>query len=142
MSAPRRHDSVGEGMWMAAIVAGIIAWLSYRAAAELPAVAAWWKLYNRTFVEWLPGYCKPTRGAAAVTLGACLFLPLLFAGIRVSEWLYITSLKSQKRRAQRIAALVDGRKPPVAASTARTNTVRAGSIEGAHEVFRRSKRKR
>ena len=142
MSGTKRHDSVSEGMWMAAIVAGVISWLFYRASPQLPAVAAWWHLYTRTFMEWLPGYCKATHGAAAITLGACLFLPLLFMGIRVSEWLYITSLKSQKRRAQRISALVDGRKPPVAGKTATTNPVKAGSIEGAHEVFRRSKRKR
>ena len=142
MSAPRRHDSVSEGMWMAGIVAGITAWLFFRASPELPAVAGWWKLYTKTFVEWLPGYCKPTLGAASITLGACLFLPLMFAGIRFSEWLYITSLKSQKRRAQRIAALVDGRKPAVPDQPARREATKAGPIEGAHEVFRRQRRPR
>lgn len=142
MSRPTHHDSVSEGMWIAAIIAGIIAWLFHRASPGLPAVEGWWHLYNRTFVEWLPAYCKPTRGAAAITLGVCLFLPLFFAGIRVSEWLYITSLKSQKRRAQRVSALVDGRKLPVPGKTGTPNAVKAGSIEGAHEVFRRSKRNR
>lgn len=142
MSRPRRHDSVSEGMWMAGIVAGLIAWLFYRASPELPAVTEWWKLYTKTFVKWLPGYCAPTRQAAAITLGACLMIPLMFAGIRFSEWLYITSLKSQKRRAQRIAALVEGRKPPLSGKAARTNGVKAGSIEGAYEVFRRTKRNR
>ena len=142
MSRPRRHDSVSEGMWMAAIVAGIIAWLLYRASPELPAVAVWWKLYTRTFVEWFPSYCKPTHAAAAITLGVCLMLPLMFAGIRFSEWLYITSLKSQKRRAQRIAALVDGRKPPVPGKAAKANAFKTESIEGAYEVFRRAKRNR
>lgn len=140
MTRPKRHDSVSEGMWMAAIVAGVIAWLFHRASPALPAVAAWWDLYSRTFVEWLPGYCKPTHAGAAITLGACLFLPLMFGGIRLSEWLYISSLRSQKRRAQRIAALVDGRKPPVANKKAAA-PARAGSIEDAHDVLRRHKRK-
>lgn len=141
MSRPRRHDSVSEGMWMAAIVAGVIAWLFHRAPHGLPAVEGWWNLYHRTFVEWLPGHCKPTREAAAITLGVCFFLPLLFAGIRFSEWLYVTSLKSQKRRAQRLAALVDGRKPPVPGKS-RRESPQPDSIEGAHEVFRRTKRSR
>jgi len=127
-------------MWMAAIFAGIIAWLCYRASPELPAVSAWWKFYNRTFVEWLPGYCKPTSAGAAITLGVCLFLPLLFAGIRFSEWLYITSLRSQKRRAQRIAALVDGRKQPSPATRNKTTAAKPGSLESAYEVFRRHRR--
>lgn len=142
MSRPTHHDSVSEGMWMAAIIAGLIAWLFHRASPGLSAVEGWWNLYNRTFVEWLPAYCKPTRGASAITLGVCAFLPLFFAGIRVSEWLYITSLKSQKRRAQRIAALVDGREPPVAGKTSKSKDAQNGSIETAHEVFRRQRRGR
>lgn len=140
MTRPRRHDSVSEGMWMAAIVASIIAWLYHRAPAGLPAIAAWWEFYLATFTKWLPGYCKPTPAAASITLGVCLFLPLTFAGIRFSEWLYISSLRSQKRRAQRIAALVDGRKPPIPRKISPTEA-KAGSIEDAHAVLRRHRRK-
>jgi hypothetical protein len=141
MSKAKRHDPISEGMWMAVIVAGIIAWLYFRASPELPAAAGWWRIYNSSFVEWSPGYCPPTQTGAAVTLGVCLMIPLLFAGIRFSEWLYISSLRSQKRRAQRVSALVENRKPPVK-GRAGNQRPEAGDIEKAHEVFRRDRRPR
>ncbi|GAA5484013.1 hypothetical protein [Haloferula sargassicola] len=139
MSRAKRHDPINEGMWMAAIVAGIVAWLYFRASPELPAAAGWWRIYNGSFVEWLPGYCPPTRTGAAVTLGVGLMIPLLFAGIRFSEWLHISSLRSQKRRAQRVSALVENRKPPVQGRST-IDRPEAGEIQKAHGVFLRERR--
>lgn len=137
-SGAKRHDPINEGTWMAAITAGVVAWLYFKASPDNPAAAAWWRFYTDTFTEWFPGWCKPTRPASAVTLGVVLVVPLMFLGIRLSEWLHITSLRSQKRRAQRTVALVEGRKPPTPGKPDRSE---AGEIERAHAVFRRKWRK-